>query len=105
MNLKASTTCRHWAMKMRLLSWLVLEHFFRCYILLKNAECSFSYPTRQKRAKRNEIPDRAADRLVDCASRHLGLPQGRQPTGRHRRPGVSLRGGDCPPSAARAHRS
>jgi hypothetical protein len=33
-----------------LMSWLVLEHFCACYILLRTGEYSFSYPTRQKRA-------------------------------------------------------
>jgi hypothetical protein len=51
MNLKASTACRHSGVeKYGLMSWLVLEHFCACYILLRTGECSFSYSTQQKKA-------------------------------------------------------
>jgi hypothetical protein len=38
MNLKASTACRRWAMKIHLMSWLVLEHFSPSYILPEGSE-------------------------------------------------------------------
>src|SRR5450631_3670672 len=105
MNLKASTACRHSAMKIRFDVLVSIRAFLRLLYPSQDRRVQLFLSHAAKEGELNEISDRARDRLVDCANRHLALPHRGESPGGHRRRTSPLRGQNRAYPDARSHRS
>src|SRR5580704_7730420 len=103
MNLKASTACRHSAMKIRFDVLVSIRAFLRLLYPAQDRRLQLFLSHAAKEGELNEIPARAPDRLADCANRHLVLSHRRESPGGHRRCTSTLRSQTRAHSHARAH--